>query len=108
MSGGRKDDQGKPSVLLIPNEALTQIALALDFGAKKYGTYNFTKGMLWSRMLNAAGRHLYQYMWESKTDKESGLSHLAHLGACVVMLLWHEAHKPDLDDTFVNHKNSQK
>jgi hypothetical protein len=35
-------------------------------------------------------------------DPESGLSHLAHLGCCVVFLIWHEKYKKELDDRFVD------
>lgn len=102
--GAKRDDNGKAPIDMIPYEALEQIALALKFGAEKYGTYNFTEGLKYSRMLGPAERHLKKRNWVSKNDEESGLNHLAHVGANIVMLLWHELKRPDLDDTYVKYK----
>jgi len=102
---GVKDDSAKPSLGLVPWTALAAIAKAFDYGAKKYATYNFTKGIKYMRLISAAGRHIWQYAWVEKTDPETGLSHLAHAGACICMALWMEENRPDLDDTYVAEKN---
>lgn len=95
-----KLDGEKPRVDLLPAVALEEIAKVLTFGAKKYDNWNWAKGFKWSRLLGAAGRHLFAFMRGEDKDSESGLSHLAHLGCCVVFLLWHERFKKDLDDRF--------
>jgi hypothetical protein len=99
-SGGTKYDDGKPGMHLLDNIALREIAKVLDFGAKKYAPNNWRKGIAMSRLLAAALRHLFAYASGEKTDPESGLSHLAHAGCCVMFALNMEQTRPDLNDTF--------
>lgn len=96
--GGRKDDAGKNRVDLLPFVALEDIAQVLTFGAKKYDSWNWTKGIVYSRLLGAALRHLFAWARGQDRDPESGLSHLAHAGCCVVFLLYFEHYRKDLDD----------
>lgn len=98
MSGGTKFDQDKPRMELLPSVALEEIAKVLTFGAKKYADHNWKKGISFSRLLGAAFRHLTAYIRGEDKDPESGLSHLAHLGCCIMFLLWHEKYRKDLDD----------
>lgn len=84
---GIKHDNGKPDLSILSLNALTQITRAFEFGAKKYGRYNYLGGMEWTRIASALLRHTYAWIWGEDYDKESGLHHLAHAGACVVMLL---------------------
>lgn len=93
-----KFDSQKIRVELLPTESLEEIAKALTFGAAKYGDWNWSKGLAWSRILGAAMRHLFAFARGEDKDPESGLSHLAHLGCCVLFLLYHEKHHKQLDD----------
>jgi hypothetical protein len=104
-SVGTKNDTNKAPLGLIPYESLEEISKALDFGAKVYGTYNFTNGLGFLRIANAICRHMYKWIWVEKIDPESGLSHLAHAGAGIVMLIWHERHRPELNDTYVQYRD---
>lgn len=97
-----KFDSEKLRVDLLPAYSLEEIAKVLTFGAKKYDSWNWTKGFKWSRLIGAALRHLFAFMRGQDKDPESGLSHLAHLGCCVVFLLWHEKYHKDLDDRFAD------
>ena len=97
---GVKHDQHKPPMDLVPPQAIEDIANVMAFGANKYGRHNWTNGISYSRLLGAALRHLLAFSRGEDLDKESGLSHLAHLGACVVMLLWTNRFRTDLDDRF--------
>jgi hypothetical protein len=99
-SSAIKFDSEKPRMDLLPTVALEEIAKVLTFGAVKYSSWNWAQGLKWSRLLGAACRHLFAYMRGEDKDKETGLSHLAHLGCCVVFLLWHEKFRKDLDDRF--------
>ena len=89
-SQGVKFDTGKPPMGLLPWKALTEIAKVLDFGAKKYNSYNWAKGMKWSRLYDAALRHLSVWIEGEDKDQETGLSHLAHAGCCILFLLTYE------------------
>lgn len=55
-------------------------------GEKKYGRYNYTGGMAWHRIISAGLRHLYAFSNGEDLDAESGISHLGHAGACILML----------------------
>ncbi len=99
-SGGTKHDSGKPPVELLPSAPLLMIAEVLGFGAKKYAAHNWRQGFNQSRLIGAAMRHLLAYNDGEDTDPESGLSHLAHLGCCVLFLLEHQAKGIGNDDRF--------
>jgi len=100
ISEGMKHDANKIPVELLPTQALEEIAKALAFGQKKYNSWNWAKGFKWSRLIGAAMRHLFAWSRGEDTDKESGLSHLAHLGCCVLFLLQHELSQLGTDDRF--------
>jgi hypothetical protein len=84
-----KNDGGKPRFELIPAVALFAIAEALTYGAKKYEADNYRKGggLAWRRIFGAINRHAWAWLGGEDLDPESGLNHLAHMGAGVVMLL---------------------
>lgn len=106
LVGGTKHDQNKSMVELIPWEGLEEVGFALKFGAKKYSPHNWRKGFAWSRLAGAALRHIYQWLNGEDKDPESGLSHLAHACACILMLLTHEKKGYGQDDRFKETKNS--
>ena len=97
---GSKHDQDKVQLELLSPIALTEIGKVLTFGAKKYASHNWRKGLSWSRVLGAALRHLLAFIGGEDKDPESGLSHLAHLGCCVMFLLEYEVTKKELDDRY--------
>lgn len=85
-SEGVKHDQEKPDLSLLPREFLDEVAKAMMYGEKKYGRYNFTGGMAWHRIISACLRHITAFAGGEDNDQESGVSHLGHAGACVLML----------------------
>lgn len=85
--GGIKHDAGKPRLSLIPRAALEAEARVMGFGANKYGTFNWKKGLAYSRLLDAALRHVHAFVDGENDDPESGLNHLAHARANLAMLL---------------------
>lgn len=86
-SGGTKHDTGKPDLSLIPYHAECGIALALMDGEKKYGRYNYLKGMKWSRLVGAAKRHLGAFQNGENVAEDSQLNHLYHAAANICMLI---------------------
>lgn len=100
--GGVKNDAGKSQISLIPKEALWGMGDALGYGAKKYGRHNFRDGMAYSRLADAAMRHLTQFMDGENNDIESGNNHLFHCLASVAMLVYMHFNKPEMDDRHVN------
>lgn len=86
-TGGTKHDDGKNRWDILPDVALEHLATVMTFGAKKYGPYNYRKGMAYGRLFAAAMRHLWEWKRGNSTDYETGLPHLAHAAACCLMLL---------------------
>jgi hypothetical protein len=97
-SEGRKDDSDKTPWHLMPPDALNQIAQVLEFGANKYGDRNWEKGMHWSRPFSALMRHMWAWWRGENRDPETGLSHLAHAGCCILFLLSYEGRAHGTDD----------
>lgn len=93
-----KHDSGKNRLELIPISGIEGVGRAMTFGAKKYADHNWANGFSYSRLCGSAMRHMFAWMKGIKKDEESGLSHLDHLGACVLMLIAHETEGLGNDD----------
>lgn len=73
--------------LSIPQDALLLLAEHFGKGEVKYpsdpdGTPNWSKGYAWSLSLNAAARHLAQFMGGEDIDSETGTPH-------TISVAWH-------------------
>ena len=86
---GVKFDSNKPQWSLLPFEALEEVVEVLTFGAQKYAPDN------WkyvpdanARYMDAAFRHMAQYMQGEQYDEETGNNHLAHAMCCLLFKLW--------------------
>jgi hypothetical protein len=106
MSSGTKHDSGKAPIHFLTREFLEGVAQAQAFGAKKYGDYNFCKGLAYTRLLDAAMRHLMAFTWGENNDNESGESHLSHAAANINMLMYTIKHHPELDDRYKEPKQN--
>lgn len=95
-----KQDHGKPPIGLLPTLALEEISRAFEFGANKYGRFNWCKGFHWSRLIDSSYRHLGAWSRGEDKDSQSNLSHLTHLAACVIMLIEHELRGLGTDDRY--------
>lgn len=95
-----KYDLTKPRMELLSPVALEKVAEVLTFGAQKYSAHNWRNGFEWGRLYGAALRHLTAHMGGEDIDPESGLSHLAHAGCCLMFLLEHEARGLGTDDRY--------
>lgn len=98
VTGGVKHDSGKPQLSLLSRESLEYEARAFEFGAKKYAKNNYKKGMDWSRVIDAALRHVTAFNAKEDFDSESNLNHLAHAKACIAMLIYYYENKVGNDD----------
>jgi len=95
---GYKDDAEKLRYDLVPWDAVDEIVKVLTFGAGKYDDRNWESGMDWSRLIAAGFRHFTAWAKGESRDPETGLSHLAHLGCCILFLLAYEKRKVGTDD----------
>jgi hypothetical protein len=97
-----KYDHGKARMELLPAAALTQVALVMEFGGRKYGDENWrSPGFKWKRLIGATLRHVYAFIGGEDKDPETGLSHLAHAACCVLFLLEHQTVGLGEDDRHV-------
>lgn len=82
-----KKDQGKNRLDLVQPEFMEEIAAAMTFGAEKYPA-NSWQGIPCApdRYYAALLRHLFAWRKGERTDKESGLSHLAHAATNLMFL----------------------
>jgi len=100
LATGVKHDGGKPRMDLLSAISLEEIAKVMTVGAKKYGDHNWRGGILWSRVFGALLRHAFAYWRGEDKDPETGLSHMAHCGCCVMFLLEYAHSHKELDDRY--------
>lgn len=104
---GIKNDQGKPPIGLLDRYAIEQEAMVLLFGCKKYSANNWRGGFKWSRLYDAALRHIFAFIDGEDLDPETGLSHLAHARCMLAFLLNMTKTRPDLDDRYKKQENEK-
>jgi len=81
-----KNDNGKPPMGLLPWPALIEVTRVLNFGAQKYTKHNWRHGMDWSRLYDAALRHITSFIEGKNLDDETNLGHLSHALCCLLFL----------------------
>lgn len=97
---GKKHDGGKPPMALLSGAALTEVAKVLEFGAKKYDSWNWKGGFKWSRLASAVLRHIFSWLSGEDKDPETGLSHLSHAACGIMFLIDFEVNKLGEDDRY--------
>lgn len=97
-STGIKKDTGKERVDLISPISLFELSKVLDFGSKKYDTWNWSKGLAYTRVIAAVLRHTYKYLMGETLDPETGLSHMAHVMCNAMFLIHYEKFHAECDD----------
>jgi len=97
-----KFDAKKIRVDLLPIDPMTDIAEVFTFGAQKYFANSYRSGetVAWSRTYGSILRHLFAFWRGEDKDLESGLSHLAHAGTQLMILMEHSKHNRDKDDRY--------
>lgn len=89
----------KPQAHFIPPVAILAEAKVMALGGSKYGPYNWQDQPVdASTYYDAALRHLMSWFTGESVDEESGQSHLAHVRACMGILLDAEATGTLIDD----------
>ena len=84
----------KPPLALLPKVPLEAISAAIEHGAVKYAPWNWQDPSQPQARIeelhNALLRHTYASSDPSQDDwdEESGLHHLVHAGACILILLY--------------------
>ena len=94
------ESASKPRLDLLPTSSLESIAEVLTFGAAKYSDNNWCRGARWGRYYSALLRHLFAWWRGEDLDPETGLSHLAHAGCCLLFLMEYQRNGWGSDDRF--------
>lgn len=97
---GTKNDTNKPPISLLDRDFLEGAAQVMAFGANKYDRYNWTLGIKYSRLIDAAMRHIIAYYSGEDIDPESGLPHIDHAAANLNMLRGMMRLHPEMDDRY--------
>lgn len=91
--------RSKPQLHLIPAGALPEIARVMEWGAAKYGPYNWReKAVTHTTYLSAALRHITDANNGRDFDRETGLYEIAHAAAGLMILLDAILHGTAIDD----------
>lgn len=98
----------KNMLQLLPPLAQERIAEVFTYGSKKYSSWNWANGIEYSRLYGALQRHLTAWYKGEEIDPETGKSHLAHAGCCIMMLLETNELRKDLDDRPKHYRNEVK
>jgi hypothetical protein len=99
VSEGKKFDNKKPDMSLIPMAAAFEEANVWTFGKAKYDAWNWYKGMNYSRILAAMERHLTLLKAGIDFDYENGLHNAAAIRCCAGMLITFTLeNRAELDD----------
>jgi hypothetical protein len=85
---------------LVPFAAVGEIADVLAYGAEKYEANNWARGTSWGRYFAALCRHVFAWWAGEDRDAETGLSHLAHAGCCLLFLMEYQRNGWGSDDRF--------
>lgn len=93
-TGAVRDMQGgKGDMLSLPMDALLRLSILYQEGAKKYGRFNYLKGIPLSSFLDSAERHLAKYIagWDDE-------DHLAAAAFNILGALQMEETLPEMCD----------
>jgi hypothetical protein len=95
--------------LSIPQDALLLLAEHFGKGEAKYpsdpdGTPNWSKGYAWSLSLNAAARHLAQFMGGEDIDPETGTPHTISVAWHMMALTHYLLNNKGTDDRWEKHE----
>lgn len=85
--------EGKGLMVVMPAAALLRLSRHYEHGAKKYGKFNWQKGIPTSSFMDSALRHIMKYLdgWDDE-------DHLAAAAFNILGAMEMEAHKPAMQD----------
>ena len=87
-----KHDKEKLQFRLLPPVGVEEVIKVLMHGAEKYSPDNWRLCRESDRYWDAAQRHLWAHQRGEKLDTETGLPHVAHAAACLLILVELDTH----------------
>lgn len=97
---GDRKNSGKLKWSLVSMRALEPMVEVLMFGAQKYSSHNWKKGLKYSEISESMQRHLNAFMQGEDDDPESKLLHVGHILCNAMFLSYMVLFRPDLDDRY--------
>jgi len=92
-SAGLKDDGNKVDWAILKYAPLEDVVRVFMMGEEKYDRHNYLEVEDWeTRYWNAAMRHMVAHQRGEYMDPESGLPHLAHAVASLLMHMANQDH----------------
>lgn len=85
-------------------DEILEMTKVLEFGAKKYASLNYAKGMKFSRVMNSFRRHTLKLVGGETHDDESGISHIGHILCNFMFMLVYIQEKVGEDDRVLLNK----
>ena len=104
MKKAKRFNEGKRRWSLLDLKTLEGLIQVLEFGAEKYGDYNWQKGLPVTEVYESLMRHIIAWKDGKDIDDESGLSHLDHAICNLYFLKWYSFNLPEVDDRKKNYK----
>lgn len=92
-TGAVRDTGGKGRMDLLPMSALIRVSKHMEDALTHYPERNWEKGLPMHSMVDSAFRHLAKYV-SGKTDED----HLCAAATNLLMALWMEDNKPEMQD----------
>lgn len=83
-----RDNKGKPQWSLVDFKSLEPMVKVLEFGADRYGKFNWQKGLPYTETAESLLRHVFAFLDGEDKDKDSGIEHIGHI-MCNAMFLSH-------------------
>ena len=81
-------NEGKPQWHQLHFKSLLPLIRVMEYGEKKYGKDNWKKGQDIPSLCDCAMRHLTAFMDGEELDPESGVSHIGHIMANCMMIVY--------------------
>lgn len=94
---GDRHNEGKIEWSLVDYPSLESMVQVLQFGAKKYGRFNWKKGLKTTEICESMLRHIYAYLDGVDIDEESGLPIEGHILCNAMFLSYMIRNRKDLD-----------
>jgi hypothetical protein len=105
----KKNDMGKLEWEMMPEEALEEVMKVLQFGANKYGKWNWLDNANeaeYTRIMNAIERHFKKFKKGQDLDEESSLPELAHVIVNCLFILQYQCLDVGIDNRRKNTKTT--
>ena len=107
MAKGTRHNKGKLKWSLLSWKALEPLVHVLSFGAEKYDSHNWKKGLKYTEICESLQRHMNSFIDGEDNDPESKLTHVGHILCNAMFLSYMFLFRKDMDDRYID-KNLKK